>query len=180
MTLLSTILFSLATSHAAAQLHLHDIDVDGWYTITALHSNKVLEIVGGSDADKNGTQLQQNQPTGADNQLFRFKQVQSGWFVIVNKHSGKVLQIRDNSLMDHARVEQWSEKKHADNQMFALSEDTGGGVAIISRSTGYGFDVLGGAGAKADATPLVVYPNGTALNQKFKLTLVIPGAKPMK
>jgi len=79
-----------------------------------------------------------------------------------------VLEIKDNSLLDHARVVQddWT---GAENQMFAPVEDTDGSFQIIARSSGYAFDVLGGVGATADANPVIVYPAYAAKNHKFKL-----------
>ena len=153
---------------APAQIKLGDIKEDAWYSIVACHSGKTLEIRGGVAGKENGLPLQQNEATGAGNQLFQFKQVQSGYFEIIAKHSGKVLEIRDNSLKDHAPVQQ-NEAKGRDNQMFTLVKDTDGAYSIIARSSGYGFDVLGGVAAVSNNVPVIVYPPGNAKNQKFRL-----------
>jgi len=148
-------------------LRFHLIKDGVWYSLIAEHSGKALEVPAGAEAG-DGAPLQQNPPTGADNQLFRFDQVRSGYFKIVVKSTGKVLEIKDNSLLDHARVVQddWT---GAENQMFAPVEDTDGSFQIIARSSGYAFDVLGGVGATADANPVIVYPAYAAKNHKFKL-----------
>jgi hypothetical protein len=113
-------------------------------------------------------QLQQNEPTGADNQLFQFKQIQSGYFQIIVKHSGKVLEVRDGSMKDHAVVQQ-NEANGKDYQLFTVVKETGGNYRFIARHSGYGFDVLGGVNALSNNVPVVVYPATGARNQTFKL-----------
>jgi hypothetical protein len=78
------------------------------------------------------------------------------------------LEIRDNSLKDHASVPQ-NEASGKDNQLFTLVQETTGNYRIISRSTGYGFDVLGDVKAVGDKMPVIVYPTSGATNQVFKL-----------
>lgn len=70
-----------------------NLNPDSWYSIIAVHSGKALEIAGGVDGKVSGLALQQNEPTGAANQFFQFKQAQSGFFQITAKYSGKVLEI---------------------------------------------------------------------------------------
>lgn len=147
---------------------LADINEAAWYRIIASHSSKPLEIGGGPDRSANGDALQQNESTGADNQLFRFKRVQSGWYQIVSKHSGKVLQLAGNSLNDHTPVQQ-GEATGADNQLFALVKDTDDSFTIVAKSSGYGFDVSGGVSATGNAVPVIVYSPNNSLNHKFKL-----------
>ncbi len=115
--LCAVLLLALTGTVGLAQIKLADIKEDAWYSIIACHSGKALEIQGaGKD---NGLQLQQNEPTGADNQLFQFKQVQSGYFQITVKHSGKVLEVRDGSMKDHAVVQQ-SEANGKEYQLFTV------------------------------------------------------------
>jgi hypothetical protein len=47
-----------------------NLDPGAWYSIIAVHSGKALEIEGGVSGKANGLALQQNEPTGAANQLF--------------------------------------------------------------------------------------------------------------
>jgi hypothetical protein len=171
MKKLSSILLLLALAAGGVFAQLPSgrlIKINSWYSIIAVHSGKALEVAGGVDGTTNGLQLQQNENTGAPNQLFQFKQVQSGFYQIVAKHSGKVLEIRDNSLKDHASAPQ-NEASGKDNQLFGLVQETTGNYRIISRSTGYGFDVLGGVKAVGDNVPVIVYPASGATNQVFKL-----------
>jgi hypothetical protein len=174
MKIFSAIILLLLTGTVAmAQIKLADIKEDAWYSIIACHSGKALEIQGaGKD---NGLQLQQNEPTGADNQLFQFKQIQSGYFQITVKHSGKVLEVRDGSMKDHAVVQQ-NEFNGKDYQLFTVVKETGGNYRIIARHSGYGFDVLGGVNALSNNVPVVVYPATGARNQTFKLVAAKPSA----
>ena len=166
------LLLTLAGGSIFAQMKSANLDPDAWYSITAVHSGKALEIEGGTGGKANGLVLQQNEPTGAANQLFQFKQVQSGFFQITVKHSGKVLEIRDNSPKDHASVQQ-SEANGKDYQLFTLVKETSGNYRIISRSTGYGFDVLGGVKSTGNNIPVVVYPATGAPNQTFRIVEAI-------
>ncbi len=166
------LLLALTAGSLFGQMKSANLDPDAWYSITAMHSGKALEIEGGIDGKANGLALQQNEPTGAANQLFQFRQVQSGFFQITVKHSGKVLEIRDNSLKDHASIQQ-NEFNGKDCQLFTLVKETSGNYRIIARSTGYGFDVLGGVKATGDNIPVVVYPATGATNQTFRIVEVI-------
>jgi hypothetical protein len=176
MKIPSSIIVSLALTAGGvfAQLQSANLKPDAWYSIIAVHSGKALEIAGGADGKANGLQLQQNEPTGADNQLFQFKQAKSGFFTITAKHSGKVLEIRDNSMKDHAPVQQ-NDANGQDNQLFTLVKDPGS-YRIIARSTGYGFDVSGGVKSTSNNIPVIVYPATGAANQTFRI--VEAGAKP--
>jgi len=176
MKIPSLIFLSLALTAGAvfAQMQSANLKPEAWYSIIAVHSGKALEIAGGVDGKANGLQLQQNEPTGADNQLFQFKQAKSGFFTITAKHSGKVLEIRDNSMKDHAPVQQ-NEANGQDNQLFTLVKDPGS-YRIIARSTGYGFDVAGGVKSTNNNTPVIVYPATGAANQTFRI--IEAGAKP--
>ena len=169
MKIPSSIIVSLALTAGAvfAQMQSANLKPDAWYSIIAVHSGKALEIAGGVDGKANGLQLQQKEVTGADNQLFQFKQAQSGFFTITAKHSGKVLEIRDNSMKDHAPVQQ-NEANGQDNQLFTLVKDPGS-YRIIARSTGYGFDVAGGVKSMSNNIPVIVYPATGAANQTFRI-----------
>jgi hypothetical protein len=96
------LLLAITAGSLFGQMKSANLDPDAWYSITAVHSGKALEIEGGIDGKANGLVLQQNEPTGAANQLF------------------------------------------------ALVKETSGNYRIIARSTGYGFDVLGGVKAMGD------------------------------
>ena len=176
MKIPSSIIVSLTLTAGAvfAQMPSAHLKPDAWYSLIAVHSGKALEIAGGVDGKANGLQLQQNEPTGADNQLFQFKQAKSGFSTITAKHSGKVLEIRDNSMKDHAPVQQ-NDANGQDSQLFTLVKDPGS-YRIIARSTGYGFDVAGGVKSLSNNIPVIVYPATGAANQTFRI--VEAGAKP--
>lgn len=162
------VLLSLPVHCAMAQIKMASIDVAAWYSLIAVHSGKALEIQGGAQGLDGGRPLQQGESTGADNQLFQLKQIQSGYFEITAKSSGLVLEIKENSLKDHAPVQQ-NRASGKDNQLFALARDSDGSYAIIAKSSGYGFDVAGGVTALGNGVPVIVYPAGGAKNQRFRL-----------
>jgi len=148
-------------------LPLADINEDTWYKIVAIHSGKPLEIASAPGTHQAGRSLQQHAATGADNQLFRFKRYQSGYYQIFSKDGG-ALQIRDASMLDHAPVEE-GPSNGADSQLFTLVKDTDDAYSIVAKSSGYGFDVSGGAGSVGDGAQVIVYPAGNALNHKFAI-----------
>lgn len=160
--LLAAPLGAAAADAPTGGIKLVQIDSNAWYSLIAGHSRKVLQVAASGDA------LEQDTPTGADNQLFQFRQVTSGWFHIVVKSTGKVLEIKDGSLLDHARVQQ-ADASDGENQLFALVEDSDGSWNIVAKSSGYCFDILGGVKAVDDHTPVIVYPAGNARNHKFSL-----------
>lgn len=170
LTLLCAVFCATA---ARAQIKMASINEAAWYSIIATHSGKALEIADVPGASLDGRQLQQDEVTGADNQLFQFKQIQSGYFQITAKSSGRVLEIRDNSMKDHAVVQQ-NQATGAENQLFTLCRDADGNYSIIVKSSGYGFDVLGGVNALGDKIAVIVYPAGGARNQRFKLVQSVP------
>ena len=63
-------------------------NADGYFTLKALHSGKVLDNVA-SSAD--GAYVVQSAPTGSASQQWDFVDVGGGYFKIVNRQSGKVL-----------------------------------------------------------------------------------------
>lgn len=136
-----------------------------WYAIIATHSNKALEIKDASLA--NGVQVQQNDSTGAANQLFRFKKVSISNYEIIAKHSGKALQIRDASI-NESYLEQ-NEVSGKENQLFILVKSPNGTWAILVKSSGSGFDVLGGVNAMGNGIPVCQYPSSGAANQYFRI-----------
>jgi hypothetical protein len=166
------LLLALTSGSVSAQLPSANLKPDAWYSIVAVHSGKALEIAGGVEGRAGGLQLQQNEATGADNQLFQFKQARSGYFTITAKHSGKVLEIRDNSMKDHAVVQQ-NEANGQDNQLFLLARDPDS-YRIIARSTGYGFDVSGGVKSLGNNVPVIVYPASGSSNQTFRIVEAAP------
>jgi hypothetical protein len=166
------LLLTMTAVSTLAQMKSANLDPDAWYSIIAVHSGKALEIAGGDEGKASGLQLQQNDPTGAANQLFQFKQAKSGFFTITVRHSGKVLEIRDGSLKDHAVIQQ-ADATGQDQQLFTLVKETTGNYRIIARLTGYGFDVLGGVKSLGNNIPVVVYPATGATNQTFQLIEVL-------
>ena len=79
---------------------------DGTYTVTAVHSGKVLDI----DAIKttNGANAQQWTYFGSWNQQYIvFPTDLNGCFKLIAKHSGKVIEVSNASTANGANVQQW-------------------------------------------------------------------------
>jgi formylglycine-generating enzyme len=148
-------------------LKFSDINEEAWYKIIAENSGKTLEVAAGPGAQE-GRPLQQNESTGSDNQLFRFRRVRSGYYQILTKQEGQALRIRGSSLLDHAPVEQNADTG-AENQLFTLVKDTDDAYSIVAKISGYCFDISGGVGSVGNGAPVIVYAPGNALNHKFAI-----------
>ena len=74
------------------------------YTMTALHSNKLLDVYGGSTAA--GTRLVQWPANGGVNQHFRLTKQTDGSYYLTAMHSNLRVGVRSNSTQNNATVEQ--------------------------------------------------------------------------
>lgn len=93
------------------------VDVgDDYYTIQALHSNKLLDVEGGSRAD--AAALQQYRENGGDNQRFQIVQVDC-YYRIKAKHSQKVLDARGTGA-NGSPILQYAEVPGSDSQLFTF------------------------------------------------------------
>lgn len=85
-----------------------------YYTIRARHSDKLLDVYGGSVAD--GAGLQQFQENGGENQQFSIVPDGHGNYKIVARHSGKVLDAPGGD--NGAQIVQWTNVFGKDSQLF--------------------------------------------------------------
>ena len=74
------------------------------YTMTAVHSNKLLDVYGGSTAA--GTRLIQWPSNGGANQHFRLTKQTDGSYYLTAMHSNLRVGVRSNSTSNNATVEQ--------------------------------------------------------------------------
>jgi hypothetical protein len=98
------------------------------------------------------------------------------WYSIIAIHCAKGLEIRDNSMKDHAPVQQ-NEAHGGDNQLFLLAKDPGS-YRISARSSGYGFDVSDGVNATNSNVPVIVHPVSGSVYRTFKIVEAMPSPTP--
>ena len=116
-----------------------------WYRIEAKHSGKVLDVSGGSTAD--GANIDQWTFTGADNQLFGFKEAGNGWYSITAKHSRKALHASGDSHDEGTNVDQMTFTEGQNSELFKLGDAGGGYYSIISKKSGKALHVSGNSQA---------------------------------
>lgn len=78
----------------------------GTYKITAVHSGKVLDVNGVSQAD--GAIVQQWQYVGGLNQQWQVEPLADGTYHLTAKHSGKRLDAKNAGTADGTPIQQWS------------------------------------------------------------------------
>jgi hypothetical protein len=121
-------------------------DPNAWYTITARHSGKSLDVPGASTADR--VQLQQYPTHGGGNQLFQLQPAGGGYYYIKIKHSGKYLDVFGKNTANAALIVQHA-YNGGTNQQFKLQDMGGGYYRIFAKHSGRVLDIDGGPGATA-------------------------------
>jgi Tol biopolymer transport system component len=111
----------------------------GFDTLVASHSQKCLDVNGGSLDD--GASIIQWQCHGGVNQQWRLEVAGDGYSRIVSRHSGKCLDVNGGSLDDGASIIQWQCHGGA-NQQWRLEAVTGG-YRVVARHGGKCLDVSG-------------------------------------
>jgi hypothetical protein len=85
-----------------------EIDPAAYYTITAKHSGKVLEVRGGPTATQDGAPVDQASGTGQASQRWRFLPNSDSSYTIAAEHSGSCLSVPLASIsMDGTPLQQW-------------------------------------------------------------------------
>ncbi|MBA3440306.1 MAG: RICIN domain-containing protein, partial [Pyrinomonadaceae bacterium] len=112
----------------------------GYFEIVARHSNKCLDVSGGSTA--NGSVIIQWDCHGGANQQWQRVAVGGGYERLVAPHSGKVLDVSASSTANGARVHQ-QEFVGGANQQWLLESLGGGYYKILARHSGKALDVSG-------------------------------------
>lgn len=146
---------------------------DGYYQIkSAIDSNYVLDVYGGSNDDGANIQLYKNQYSA--NQGFVIKKQSDGYYTITAIHSGKALDVENNGNYNGANVLQWT-SHGADNQKWKIVKTSDGYYSFISKCNGLYLDANGAVAA--NETNIQCWTgNGTGA-QKFTLESVSVGGK---
>ena len=115
-----------------------DNNTDRYYTISAKHSGKYLDVYGSSSAD--GAKIIQWNYHGRDNQKFKLVDAGGGYYNIIAKHSGKYLDAGGTG--NGQILHQWYQNNR-DNQKFKLVDAEEGYYNIIVKYSGKCLDVSG-------------------------------------
>lgn len=137
-----------------------------YYQIVSKQSGKAIEA---SDNDA----VYMNEPTGGENQQFRFEAVEGGWR-IVSRTTGKALDIILAGTENGAQIHQW-DVTGADNQHWTVEKASRGCVVIKSKLSGRCLDIVGmslEAGAR-----IQIWDDMQGDNQQWKLKAVNAPAK---
>lgn len=144
---------------------------DGTYTIaSALKSDMVLDVEGGSTADGAAIQIYTSNNTSA--QKFTIKHVGSGYYTIVSLRSNKALDVVNsaiNSSTGLGAVQQWA--THGGAAQKWKAHVSGSGYFSFSSAVGAGTSYLDVYGAgTSDGTKICVYKGNNSAAQKFSLS----------
>jgi hypothetical protein len=118
----------IATLDAAAGT----IELPRYYRVVNQHSNKVLDVSGGSVED--GGKVLQWPDTGGINQHWRIADA-DGYKKLINRNSGKVMEACMSSAAGAANIDQWTDTggKH---QQWTIKHEGNGWNKIINRNSG--------------------------------------------
>jgi uncharacterized repeat protein (TIGR02543 family) len=133
---------------------------DGTYTVvSALASNKVLDVAGGSTA--NGANIQLYQANGTAAQSFKLSyDVTTGYCILTNTKSNKVLDVAGASTASGANVWSYQSNNTLAQRWTIAAGKTAGTYALYSALNGLALDVAGGK--TANGTNVQMYAvNGT-------------------
>ncbi len=85
-----------------------------YFTFTAVHSNKALDLPGWSLENGSGIQVWDNNKN--DNQQWYLEYVEDGWFYIRNRYSAKCMEVAGSSTAQNANIQQQDIKGTANQQ----------------------------------------------------------------
>lgn len=139
---------------------------DYYYLQSALNSNLVVDVNGGSN--RNGANIQLWKKNGTNAQLFKLVRNGNGYFAFVNKGSDKAIDVYGGATNSGANVSQW-EQNGTGAQQWKLYNASGyeDGYIYIVNQCGKYLDVSGG-NAKKGTNIQIWDGNGTAA-QVFKM-----------
>ena len=92
---------------------------EGYYTIKALHSGKVLDVSGAGMT--NGTNVQQYDANGTKSQQWVIKENKDGTYSIISRQNGLYLNIENGEIKEGSNVNVYEENK-ADSQKFKFEK----------------------------------------------------------
>jgi len=150
---------------------------DGYYTIRARHSGKVLDIPGASGEDGVSPIQYSAYSPAAANQTWLIKPVGEGYYTLQAQHSGKLLDVPGAATQDGVQPIQYSANNPvSDNQLWKIEPVGEGYYKLVARHSGKVLDVAGGA--LEDGAAVIQYTDfaATAHNQQWLLEPVTVGA----
>jgi hypothetical protein len=141
---------------------LSELMETAYYTITAKHSGKCLDVSGASAQD--GAAVIQWPGNGGDNQKWKLVSAGDGYFNIIAKHSGKYLDVSGVSPDNGAGIIQWA-GWGGDNQKFRIEDAGDGSYRIVAKHSGKCLDVNGAS--TGDGARVIQWSSWGGDNQKW-------------
>ncbi|MGC4748344.1 ThuA domain-containing protein [Micromonospora sp. DT201] len=138
------------------------------YTVTAQHSNKLMDVSGVSTAD--GAQITQWASTGANNQRWQAVDAGNGALYLKAVHSGKCVEVVGSSTAAGAFLQQATCNNGNQQKFTATATGTSGVYTVKSVLSGLCVDVNGAA--TTDGARLLQWTCHSAANQQWRFTAV--------
>ncbi|MEU7585284.1 ThuA domain-containing protein [Micromonospora sp. NPDC049230] len=138
------------------------------YTVTAQHSNKLMDVSGVSTAD--GAQITQWSSTGANNQRWQAVDAGNGALYLKAVHSGKCVEVVGSSTAAGAFLQQATCNNGNQQKFTATATGTSGVYTVKSVLSGLCVDVNGAA--TTDGARLLQWTCHSAANQQWRFTAV--------
>ncbi|WP_051353782.1 RICIN domain-containing protein [Atopobium fossor] len=137
---------------------------DTYYIRSAIDSDKVLDVSGGSAANGANVQLWDKNNTAAQ----RWKLIRSGqYYMLINEGSNKALDIYAGRVFNEANVQQY-QTNYTNAQKWILRRMTDGSFAIVSvQDPRYALDLYAGKTANGTNIQMFMYAGGS--NQRWWL-----------
>ncbi|MER7587861.1 ThuA domain-containing protein [Micromonospora sp. NPDC127501] len=138
------------------------------YTVTAQHSNKLMDVSGVSTAD--GAQITQWASTGGNNQKWQAVDAGSGAVYLKAVHSGKCVEVVGSSTAAGAFLQQATCNNGNQQKFTATATGTSGVYTVRNVLSGLCVDVNGAA--TTDGARLLQWTCHSAANQQWRFTAV--------
>ncbi|MET8258642.1 ThuA domain-containing protein [Micromonospora sp. NPDC005205] len=136
------------------------------YTVTAQHSNKLLDVSGVSTAD--GAQITQWASTGGNNQKWQAVDAGNGALYLKAVHSGKCVEVVGSSTTAGAFLQQATCNNGNQQKFTATATGTSGVYTVKSVLSGLCLDVNGAS--TADGARVLQWTCSNAANQQWRFT----------
>ncbi|MEU8183182.1 ThuA domain-containing protein [Micromonospora sp. NPDC049044] len=136
------------------------------YTLTAQHSNKLMDVSGVSTAD--GAQITQWASTGGNNQKWQAVDAGNGALYLKAVHSGKCVEVVGSSTAAGAFLQQATCNNGNQQKFTATATGTSGVYTVKSVLSGLCVDVNGAS--TADGARLLQWTCHSAANQQWRFT----------
>jgi hypothetical protein len=151
------------------------ISSGGTYRIMARHSNKALDVVGGSTATGDGIGVHQWEYVNGTNQRWTVTSVGSGYYRLTAVHSGKALEVANWYVNNGAAIVQRTYSGGA-NQQWLIESVGGSYYRVVNRYSGKALDVNGGTSAIQNGAIVHQWDYLGATNQQWQFVPVSSSA----